>query len=868
MSILTMDNPMPNGRRAHRGVRRIITTNAADVCCAAKSGLLLALLLLSCLASQNAPVCASEPSDVDNATPNPVPLKKESAKWVGLTVYPESIQLKGTADYQTVVAVAERSDGITRDVTEEVNWDVKPAEGSAGTDFASFDDFRLTPTSDGQGELEATWKGLTAVSQIEVQDASTSKPTSFHLDIMPVLTRTGCNTGSCHGAARGKDGFRLSLFGFDPAGDHQRITREIGIRRINLAIPDQSLVYLKAIGGVPHSGGKRMEPDSVYAKTLLNWLEGGAKTDNETPPTCTKVDLFPTQAVLEGEGAKQRMVAVAHYSDGTTRDITNLAAFTTNNERSAAVDDQGAITTGVRGEAFVMARFDTHTVGSQILALPNGLEYEAPSVSGNYIDELVAAKLQRLRVVPSGLCTDEEFLRRVTIDIAGQLPTEEEFAEFIDDPSPNKRSVLIDRLLERKEFSEIWAMKWAQLLLVKSNNQVSYKAAFLYSSWLTNKLAEGTPIDQIVRELIGSNGGVFEQPATNFYQVERDTLKTAENVAQVFMGIRTQCAQCHNHPFDRWTMDDYYGFASFFSQIGRKTGEDYREIIVYNRGGGEVAHPVTKKPVPPTFLGGSKAETKGKDRRAVLADWMTSPDNPFFAKSVANRVWAHFMGVGIVDPVDDIRVSNPASNPALFEELGARLTSYEFDLKSLVRDICNSAAYQRSTQTNESNRLDNRNYAYAQVRRVPAEMLLDCVSQATNTKDKFRGLPQGARAVQIADGRTSTYFLNTFGRSPRTTVCDCEASTDPSLSQALHLLNGASTQGKVAQGKLISTWLEQNATVPEAITRIYIRCLSRMPTEGELQNLTKLVSEAGNNQVGLEDAFWAVLNSREFLFNH
>lgn len=787
---------------------------------------------------------------------------EEQSVWQSLEVYPPKIQLSGAADFQSIIATAQRDDGVTLDVTNEVTWAVGDESKVALKDFA------LRPKSDGSTTLTATWNGMESQCPVEVSRATEPKEISFHLDVMPVLTRTGCNTGSCHGAARGKDGFRLSLFGFDPVGDHQRITKEIGIRRINLAIPEQSLIYLKSIGAVPHSGGKRMEPDSVYAETLLAWLQGEAKLDKETPPTCTKVELFPSQAVLEGEGAAQRMVAVAHYSDGTTRDVTNLAAFTTNNELSAAVTDTGAVTAGVRGEAFVMARFDTHTVGSQILALPKKLQYEAPEIAGNYIDKHIADKLNRLRIVPSELCTDEEFLRRVYIDVVGLLPTEEQYTEYMEDDAPDKRARLIDSLLERKEFSEIWAMKWAQILLVKSNNQVSYKAAFQYSSWLTNKLAGGTPIDQIVRELIASSGGVFEQPATNFYQVERDTLKTAENVAQVFMGIRTQCAQCHNHPFDRWTMDDYYGFASFFSQIGRKTGEDYREIIIYNRGGGEVNHPVTKKPVPPTFLGGPRPETKGKDRREVLAEWITSPDNPFFATSVANRVWAHFMGVGIVEPIDDIRVSNPASNPALFDELGLRLTEYEFDLKKLVRDICNSNAYQRSTKTNETNKLDTRNYAYAQVRRIPAEMLLDCVSHATNTQDKFRGLPKGARAVQIADGGTSTYFLNTFGRSPRTTVCACEASTDPSLSQALHMLNGSSTQGKIQEGQLIKSWLAEGASVSDVIGRIFVRCLSRAPTETEIATLTKLVEDSGNQQTGLEDAFWAVLNSREFMFNH
>lgn len=789
--------------------------------------------------------------------------RAQELSWKSLTVYPPEIKLNTAADFQNIIAVASRSDGITFDVTDKVEW------GFENGAFAKLENFRLTPVADGQTKLTAKWEGMSAEAGVLVAEAGKPRPISFHLDVMPVLTRSGCNTGSCHGAGRGKDGFRLSLFGFDPVGDYQRITREIGVRRINLAVPDQSLILLKSIGAVPHSGGKRMEPGSEYERTLLSWLKDNAPIDPQTPPACTKVELFPSQAVLEGEGATQRLVAVAHYADGTTRDVTSLAAFTTNNERSAAVTNLGAVTSGVRGEAFVMARFDTHTVGTQVLALPSGLQYTAPEVTGNYIDQLVGDKLKKLRILPSGICTDEEFLRRTTIDIVGLLPTEEEVNAFAADASPDKRSKVVNSLLERKEFSEIWALQWAQLLLIKSNNQVSYKAAFQYSSWLTNQIAENVPIDEIVRKLIASNGGVFEQPTTNFYQVENDTLKTAENVAQVFMGIRTQCAQCHNHPFDRWTMNDYYGFASFFSQIGRKTGEDYRETIVFNRAGGEVNHPVSGKPIPPRFLGGPLPEIKpGQDRREVLAGWITSKENPFFATSIANRVWAHFFGVGIVNPVDDIRVSNPASNPELFKELGNKLTEYKFDLKQLVRDICNSQAYQRSTQPNDTNKLDTRNYAYAQVRRIPAEMLLDCISQVTDTKEKFRGLPLGARAVQIADGSTSNYFLTTFGRSPRDTVCAADATTDPSLSQALHLLNGNSTQGKIAQGNLVKRLLDEGQTPAQVVDRIYVRSLGRHATSQELDILTKMVAEAGNPQVGLEDAFWAVLNSREFMFNH
>lgn len=789
-------------------------------------------------------------------------LRAQEAKWEKVDVYPQDILLKTSAAFQGVIVVATRSDGITKDISTEAQWVL------ANPAIASWDGAKLLPTADGETTLTATWNGLTAQTKVAVAEATAKRDISFHLDVMPVLTRTGCNTGSCHGAARGKDGFRLSLFGFDPVGDYDRITREIGIRRINLAVPADSLMLLKASGGVQHTGGKKMEIDSKYYRTMLTWLEAGAVVDPTAPPTVTNLELYPKQAVLEGEGAKQRMVAVATYSDGSKRDVTDLAAFFTNNERSAAIDAAGNVTGGVRGEAFVMARFDTHTVGSQILALPAGLQYSAPQIAGNYIDELVAKKLEKLRVVPSELCSDEEFLRRSTIDITGMLPSEVEYNEFVADTSADKRAKLIDRLLERKEFSEIWAMKWAELLMIKTTNEVSEKSAFLYSSWLTNQIANNVPLDQIVRDLLGSSGGVFDTPATNYYQIERDTLKVSENVAQVFMGIRTQCAQCHNHPFDRWTMDDYYGFAAFFSQIGRKQGEDYREIIVFNSGGGEVAHPVGGRRMDPKFLGGGVADLQGRDRRVVLAEWLTSAENPFFATSVANRVWAHFMGVGIVEPVDDFRVSNPASNPELLDLLGKKLVEYKYDFKQLVRDICNSQAYQRSTLPNDTNKQDERNFSHSLARRIPAEQVLDCISQVTLKQDKFRGLPLGARAVQIANGATSTYFLNTFGRAQRATVCACEASTDPSLSQALHLINGDATNGKIQQGQLIQQLKNEGLDQNQIIERLFVRCLSRKPTAKEVEDLGKLVAAAPNEIQGLEDVFWVVLNSREFIFNH
>jgi hypothetical protein len=681
--------------------------------------------------------------------------------------------------------------------------------------------------------------------------------------------RAGCNTGSCHGAARGKDGFNLSLFGFDPDGDHHRITHEIGFRRINLALTKDSLLLQKAGGLVPHTGGKRFAEDSKYYQTILRWLEAGVPKDPPEVASVVGLELYPPKAVLEGEGAKQSFVARAKYSDGTDRDVSDLAVFLTNNDNSAPIDADGLVTAAARGEAFVMSRFSTFTVGSQVLVLPKDLQYAPPDEKPvNYVDELVNAKLRKIRVLPSQLCSDEVFLRRVTVDITGLLPTVEEYQQFMADTDPAKRARLIDRLLERKEFSEIWALKWANLLMIKTSNEVSYKSMFLYSNWLTNQISSNVPLDKMVQNLLSANGGTFTNPATNYYQIERDTLKTAENVAQVFMGIRTQCAQCHNHPFDRWTMDDYYSFAAFFAQIGRKQGQDYRETIVFNSGGGEVAHPVGGRAMPPKFLGGAAPDVAGKDRREVLVKWLASPENPFFATSVANRVWAHFFGVGIVEPIDDIRVSNPASNPELFEALGAKLTSYNYDFKQLVRDICNSHAYQRASQANESNADDTKNFSHARIRRIPAENLLDCLTQVTGVSDKFQGLPLGARAVQIGDGNASNYFLTTFGRSPRLTACATEATTEPTLSQALHLLNGDTIARKIGESKRLQELLDAGKPPAEVVEYVYLACLARKPSAEEMEKLVPLLAAETNPRNAVDDVFWALINSREFLFNH
>ncbi len=756
----------------------------------------------------------------------------QTAALSDVQVFPPDINLFSARGKQTLVVQAVYADGITRDVTAQAK--ITPANAV----LVKIEKNAVLPIADGATELAVEFGGRTVKAPVKVKDAKVDRPISFKLDVMPVFMAAGCNQGSCHGAARGKDGFRLSLFGFDPDGDHYRLTREFNGRRINLALPAESLLLEKATGKVPHTGGERFKDTSAFHATIVRWLEAKAPLD---PPDVAKpvsVDIYPKNAVLDGKAATQQMVVRAKYSDGTERDVTGLSLFLSNNDTSAKINPSGLVTAGDRGEAFVMARFATFTVGSQVIALPKGLKFEFPDVpENNYIDKLVNAKLKKLRIEPSELCTDEVFLRRVYVDIIGVLPTAEEYTRFMTSKDPKKRDKLVDELLGRKEFAELWVLKWAELLQIRSSQQVSYKAMLLYYNWLQEKIAKNVPMDQTVQELLGANGGTFKNPATNYYQNETDTLKVSENVAQVFMGMRIQCAQCHNHPFDRWKMDDYYAFASFFTQIGRKGTDDPREIVVYNSGGGEINHPVRGQPLKPKFLGGAEPDTAGKDRRVVLAKWLASPENPYFATNLANIVWGHFFGQGIIDPVDDVRISNPASNPELLVELGKKFTEYKYDFKKLVRDICTSRTYQLSTQPNKSNEGDTRNFAKAPLRRIKAETFLDCISQVTETKNKFPGLPQGARAVQIADGGISTYFLTTFGRATRETVCSCEVKLEPTLSQSLHLLNGETTTQRIAQGNLIGRRLADKKTPTEIIDELYVRCLSRKPTAKEKAKL-------------------------------
>ena len=780
-------------------------------------------------------------------------------------VFPAEVNLKFLRDRQSLVCRFTEANGVHRNVTTEAKFTLADAA------LAKVENGTVLPLADGATVLKVEYQGQTVEVPVKVETVKEDQAVSFRNDVMPVFMRNGCNSGGCHGASRGKDGFRLSLFGYNPEGDYFNLTREQIGRRINLALPEASMLLTKCDGEAPHTGGKLFAKESESYQNILRWLEAGALNDPKDIGEPTSIEILPKQLLLESPDQKFRITVRAHFGDGTDRDVTSMALFLSSNDGSAKIDKEGVITTGQRGEAFVMARYHTFTVGAQVIVIPKGLQYEKPKIEEwNYVDALVNAKLDKLRMLPSGLCDDETFLRRASIDITGTLPAAADIKAFVESKEPAKRAAKVDELLGRKEFVDIWALKWSELLQVRTdqnNNQGSYKAVLSYYNWIRERLEKNVPINEIARALISASGSNFENPAANYYQLETDPLKLAEDTAQAFFGTRIQCAQCHNHPFDRWTMADYRGFVAFFTQVGRKNGEDPREKIIFNSGGGDSKHPVTGEVIAPKFLGEDRPDTTGKDRRQILADWVASPKNPFFPRHIGNLVWAQYMGRGIVEPVDDSRISNPPSNPELMDALAAKLIEYNYDLRHIVRDVCNSATYQRTTRPNDSNALDERNFAKATIRRMRAEVMLDCISQVTETKDKYKGLPLGARAVQIADGKTSSYFLTTFGRSDREAICSREL-VGPTLSQALHMLNGDTVEGKIASGGVVQKLMKSNLTPREITSDLYLRCFGRAPSEPELHKLEEHWGVTEEQPKVYTDIFWALLNAKEFMFNH
>ena len=763
-----------------------------------------------------------------------------------LKVFPSEISLRGQGDRLTIAVQVVNDQGITRDVTGAVKLRVADAK------LVGLDGQTLKPMADGDTKLLVELGQLKAEVPVTVKEATVSRDVSFRLDVMPIFMKSGCNTGSCHGAARGKDGFHLSLFGYDPTGDYYKLTRQLVGRRIDVAVPEKSLVLEKATGEVDHTGGQVFTADSDDYRTMLRWIEAGAPDDKGDTPEPLGIELLPSKSVFAGKDQTQKTVVMARYSDGSVRDVTKLALFMTNNDAVVSIDKEGVAKGNNRGGAFVFARFNKFTVGGEVLVLPTDDQFVWPNTAEtNFVDTLVFDKLKKLHMAPSDVCDDETFLRRVSLDLIGLPPTREEYDRFVADTDKDKRAKLIDQLLDREEFIDMWSMKWGELLRIRAvGNQPQYgrdaKAMWSYAGWVHDQMAVNRPLNEFVADLVVGNGSNIKQPTSNLYTAsERLTpQKTAEDFAQTFLGTRIQCSQCHNHPFDRWTLDDYYGFASFFAGVNMKRGVEGREVIVFNNNANNtVEHPVNGRRMKPKFLGGDAPDVEGQDPRVSLAKWLTSPDNAAFGQSMANIIWSHFFGRGIVEPVDDVRISNPPSNKELLEALGVKLAGYGFDKKKLIRDICNSRTYQLSAATNPTNELDEAYFSHSYVRRLQAEVLLDTITRITATEDRFQSSPQGTRAVQLYAGNVTNFFLTTFGRAPRESACSCEVNKEANLSQALHLVNGDTITLKVAGSRLIPSLLAAKHPPAKIVEELYILALSRKPTAEETAKLVDLINQ-------------------------
>ena len=711
---------------------------------------------------------------------------------------------------------------------------------------------------------------------------------SFRRDVMPVFFRAGCNAGTCHGSARGKDGFMLSLFGYDAKGDYERIVSDIPGRRINTAVPEQSLLLLKAIGAVPHSGGKLFDRESDLFKTLLRWIEAGAPDDEGSVPQVADVTLSRESLVFDKAGAGEPLRVTAHFTDGSTRDVTSLARFFSNNPSVAAIDADGGVKAVGPGDTNVFARFSRFNVGAEVIVLPSAEGFVWPNPpANNFIDTLVFDRLHKLRIVPSELCDDETFLRRVTLDLVARPPTVDEYHAFVSDTTADKRARKIDELLATDAFADLWTTIWSEHLRIIGGNyapQATHvKAADVFREWIRGQMRSGRPLNEFVADMVASSGSNISNGPANLYtmllhQVRVEPKPLAADFSQLFLGVQIQCAECHNHPFDRWTMDDYYGFVSFFTGIKRKNGIEPRERRIYFDTSVEPAkHLVDGRPMPAKVLGAIEPVPGGDDPRKELARWLTSPDNELFSTNLANRIWAQYLGRGVIEPVDDIRVSNPPVNPALLDALAKRLVELKFDLRGLVRDICNSRVYQLSSRPNASNTADTRQFSHAHLRRLRADAVIDSVVAVTNVPRRFEGFVDGTRAIDFypkASGTTENApypgdpFFHTFGRAGRATVSAGETKREPTLSQALHLAVGDSVRDRLASGGVIKKLIETKSTPEDIIDELFVRSLTRRPTSREMTAMRELVGDDVKNQAVYEDILWSLLNSTEFLFNY
>lgn len=727
---------------------------------------------------------------------------------------------------------------------------------------------------------------LDAAEKMPLADDSAKRKVYFTTDVVPLLTRLNCNSGGCHGKSTGQNGFKISLLGFDPAMDYSAIARESRGRRIFPGDPDRSLLLLKATGLVPHGGGRLLEADSADYALLYDWIEQGAIGPHPDDPEINKIELSPGNRVFQQRSSLQLRVT-AYFSDGTQRDVTHQSIYESNYPEIGKVDQEGLITTQSRGGVFaVMARF-----GEKIAVFQGVVPYHSkgqqkltgyPSEEQlSKIDQRLVAQWKKLGILPSKPVDDATFIRRVTLDICGTLPTVDEVRQYLADSRADKRERLIDRLLERPEYASYFALKWADVLQNRGSGYGTRNqraGTMLFSAWIRDSIAANKPYDRFVTELLTATGRQAQNPPAIWYRSVRSTPDYVESVAQAFLGVRVQCAQCHHHPAERWSEDDYYSFAAIFSRVGRKGGFADAEVptneVIYLKDEGEVHNPRSGKLMQPRPLGGPDFEvSRFDDPRRKLAKWMTSPENPFFARTMVNRMWGHFFGRGIIHPIDDARSTNPPTNPVLLDELAYDFAANGYDVKQLIREITNSYAYRLSANPNETNAEDSQCFARYYPKRLSAEVLLDGISQVLDVPTVFPGgpglFPEGMRAVNLPDENVRFNFLDVFGRPARTSACECERTVDPALSQALELVNSKEIQRKLTdKNGYIELLASNQKTHSDNVREIFVRTLSRTPRTSEVETAVKYLNSEKNRHEAYRSLVWALLATNEFMMNH
>jgi Protein of unknown function (DUF1549)/Protein of unknown function (DUF1553) len=819
--------------------------------------------------------CGAAAAAESSRLPTPADIKE-------LQAFPTKLSIKGSDDAPQLIISALLSNGQLQDITGDVTYkiaDDKIAEVQKSG--------RVMPLGNGTTTITATFAGKSVSIPLKTELVGENLPINFPNQVVPIFAKLTCNSGGCHGKASGQNGFRLSLLGFEPEIDYMTLVKEGRGRRLFPAAPDQSLLLMKATGQMPHGGGRKMEPNSEEYKIVRRWIAAGMPWGKDSDPTVAKITVYPEHRIL-GKNDRQQLAVFAHYTDGSVEDITRRAQYESNEQEIANVDATGVVSSfALTGQAAVMARYQGQvTVFRAVVPLGRPIPayaFEAKS----FVDKLAKQKWQELGIAPSKLCSDEEFIRRVYLDICGTLPTPQQVLDFVADKNPKKRDQIVDVLLERPEYSYYFANKWADILRVKrgnNNNQNRAYGTFAFHAWIREAIAADKPYDEFVREIITSLGDEGKNPPTVWYKDIQNAEQFVDNASQVFLGLRLACANCHHHPYEKWSQDDYWGLAAFYSRVGRKQiaypgqaqqGQQGSKQVIFVSTTGNVTNKRTNRPAPLQPLDATAISMEpGADPRVHLVDWMVDAKNPFFARTIANRYWAHFLGRGIVDPLDDMRVTNPPSNPELLDALAEDLVKNKYSLKHLIRTICTSQAYQLSSTPNEYNRHDKQSYARFYPKRMTAEVLFDAVSQVTDSPATFNGIPRDKfapnRAIMLPDESFASYFLDVFGRPQRISSCECERVSEANLAQTLHLLNSDEVQGKIARNSARADALARDSRPDEEkVTELFLWAWGRKPGPEHMKYaMDNIEKHKMNKKEAYENILWALINSKAFVFNY